>query len=72
MNNIRDKFGNILSKNTIVAYVENGVIERGRVIEAIHAGTPSDEFVQIESFENNARLVIKPANKVMSILLPAT
>ena len=72
VNNIRDKFGNILSKNTIVAYVENGVIERGRVIEVIHAGTPSDEFVQIESFENNARLIIKPANKVMSIILPAT
>ena len=72
INILRDRFGNILSKNTIVAYVENGVIECGSVIEAVRVGMPSSEIVRIEPFENNARLVIKPANEVMSIILPAT
>lgn len=72
MNYIRDRFGNILSKDSFVAYVENGLIERGRVFEAIRIGMPSSEIVRIEPFKEHTLLVVKPANEVMSVILPAT
>lgn len=71
MDYIRDRFGNILSKDSIVAYVMNGQIERGRVIEAIHVGM-SAEIVRIEPFRELQKLVVRPANEVMSVILPAT
>lgn len=73
MDNILDRFGNILSKNTIVAYVdEDGLIERGCVVEAVHVGMPSSDIVRIEPFKEYTRLVVKPAYDVMSVILPAT
>lgn len=72
MNYIRDRFGNILSKDSFVAYVENGLIERGRVFETIRIGMPSSEIVRIEPLKKHTLLVVKPANEVMSIILPAT
>lgn len=71
MDYIRDRFGNILSKDSIVAYVMNGQIERGRVIEAIRVGM-SAEIVRIEPFRGLQKLVVRPANEVMSVILPAT
>lgn len=72
MDYVRDRFGNILSKDSFVAYVENDLIERGRVIEAIHIGMPSSDIVRIEPFKGLQHLVVKPANEVMSVILPAT
>lgn len=72
MDYIRDKFGNILSKDSFVAYVKNGLIERGRVVEAVHIGMPSSDIVRIEPFHEHETLVIRPANEVMSVILPAT
>lgn len=71
MDYIRDRFGNILSKDSIVAYVINGQIERGRVIEAFRVGM-SFETVNIEPFRGLQKLVVRPANEVMSVILPAT
>lgn len=71
MDYIRDRFGNILSKDSFVAYVMNGLIERGRVIEAIRVGM-SAEIVRIEAFRGLQQIVVRPANEVMSVILPAT
>lgn len=68
---IRDKFGNILSKDSFVAYVDGGKIERGRVVEAVRIGM-SDKIVRIEPFKDPMLLVIKPAYDVMKVILPAT
>lgn len=72
MDYIRDRFGNILSKDSFVAYVMNGQIERGCVIEAVRVGMPSSEIVRIEPFHDHELLVTRPANDVMSVILPAT
>ena len=72
MDCIRDKFGKILSKDSFVAYIENGQIECGRVVEALRIGMPSSEIVRIEPFKEHVLLVVKPANEVMSVILPAT
>ena len=72
MDYILDRFGNILSKGTIVVYVYNGLIERGRVVEAIHVGMPAFEIVRIEPFHDNTLLAVRPANQVMKVILPAT
>jgi len=71
MDYIRDRFGNILSKDSFVAYVMNGQIERGRVIEAFRVGM-AFETVRIEPFSGLQKLVVRPANEVMSVILPAT
>lgn len=71
MDYIRDRFGNILSKDSIVVYVRNGQIERGRVIEAFRVGM-AFETVRIETFKGLQKLVVRPANEVMSVILPAT
>ena len=71
MDYIRDRFGNILSKDAIVAYVMNGQIERGRVVEAFRVGM-AFETVNIEPFRGLQKLVVRPANEVMSVILPAT
>lgn len=71
MDYIRDKFGNILSKDTIVAYVKSSQIERGRVIETVRVGL-AFEIVRIDPFKEREPLVSRPANEVMSIILPAT
>lgn len=68
MDYIRDRFGNILSKDSFVAYVENGLIERGRVVEAIRIGMPSSEIVRIEPFKDPMLRVVKPANEVMFVI----
>ena len=72
--NIYDQFGSILSRNNIVAYVEDGKIARGRVVEVIRIGMPENEIVRIEPFTkpNDGLLIVKPACEVMSIILPAT
>lgn len=72
--NIYDQFGSILSKNDVVAYVEDGKIARGRVVEAIRIGMPESEIVRIEPFAkpNDGLLIVRPACEVMSIILPAT
>lgn len=72
MDYIRDRFGNILSKDSIVAYVYNGLIERGRVVEAVRIGMPSSKIVRIEPFHVHMQLITRPANEVMKVLLPAT
>lgn len=72
MNYIRDRFGNILSKDSIVAYVYNGLIERGHVVEAVCVGMSSSEIVRIEPFHEHETLVTRPANEVMKVILPAT
>lgn len=72
MNYVRDKFGNILSKNSFVAYVKNGLIERGRVVELVHIGMSLSEFVKIEPLNEYMPIVTKSANEVMSVILPAT
>ena len=71
MDYIRDRFGNILSKDSFVAYVMNGQIEHGRVIEAFRVGM-AFETVRIEPFRGLQKLVVRPANEVMSVILPAT
>lgn len=71
MNHIHDKFGNILNKDSIVTYVKNGQIERGRVIEVFRVGM-SFGTVRIEPFSGLQKLVVRPANEVMSVILPAT
>ena len=73
MEYIRDRFGNILSKNAVVAYVdEDGLIERGSVVEALSIGMPASEIVRIEPFKEHTLLVVKPAYDVMKVILPAT
>ena len=72
MDNICDRFGNILSKDSIVAYVKNGLIERGRVVEAFRIGMPSSKIVRIEPFHVYETLITRPANEVMKVLLPAS
>jgi len=71
MDYICDKFGNILSKDSCVAYVKNSQIERGRVVEAFRVGM-AFETVRIKSFNGLQQLVVRPANEVMSVILPAT
>ena len=71
MDYIRDRFGNILSKDSFAAYVMNGQIECGRVIEAYRVGM-AFETVRIEPFRGLQKLVVRPANEVMSVILPAT
>ena len=73
MDYIRDRFGNILRKDSYVAYVYNGLIERGRVIRVIRIGQLSEIVrVEIEPFKENAPSVTRPPNQVMSVILPAT
>lgn len=73
MDYIRDRFGNILSKNSFVAYVdEDGLIERGSVVEAVHIGMPASDIVRIEPFKEYTQLVVKPAYDVMKVILPAS
>lgn len=71
MDYIRDRFGNILSKDSYVAYVMNDQIERGRVVEAVRVGM-STEIVRIKAFRGLQQLVIRPAYEVMKVILPAT
>ena len=73
MDYIRDKFGNILSKGSHVAYIENGAIERGCVFETIGIDKLSSvEHVRIEPFGRYEHLIVKPADEVMKVILPAT
>ena len=66
MDCILDRFGNVLIKNSVVAYVnENGLIERGCVVEA------SPSTVKIEPFKKHTQLVVKPSYNVMKLFLPA-
>lgn len=53
MDYVRDRFGNILSKGSFVAYVKSGQIERGRVIETVRVGL-AFEIVRIEPFKERA------------------
>lgn len=70
MSYVRDKFGSILGKDSIVVYIENGEIERGSVVEVIKSGrAPS---VKIEPFKTPTVYVVRSANVVMKVLLPAT
>ena len=71
MNIVRDRFGNILRKDSYVAYIQNGLIERGRVVKAFCVGTVV-ESVEIEQLNGLQKLVVRPANAVMSVMLPAT
>lgn len=74
-NYIRDKFGKILSKDSFVAYVENGLLECGRIVEVIRIGMPASEIVRIERMFNGSPtglLAVRPAKAVMKVLLPAT
>lgn len=70
MSYIYDKFGSILGKDSIVVYIENGEIERGRVVEAIKSGR--DPSVKIEPFKTPTVHVVRSASAVMKVLLPAT
>ena len=70
MSYVHDKFGSILGKDSIVVYIENGEIERGRVVEAIKSSrAPS---VKIEPFKTPTIYVVRSASVVMKVLLPAT
>ena len=69
MDCIRDRFGNVLSKNSVVAYVMNGQIERGSVVETVRVLYHSD-IVRIEPFRGLQTLVVRPANEVMKVILP--
>ena len=71
MDCIFDRFGNVLSKNSVVAYVdENGLIERGYVVEAVRVGMPASNIVRIEPFKEHTQLVVRPTYNVMKIFLP--
>lgn len=71
MDCILDRFGNVLSKNSVVAYVdEDGLIERGYVVEAVRTGRFSSDIVRIEPFKQHTQLVVKPTYNVMKIFLP--
>ena len=71
MDCIFDRFGNVLSKNSVVAYVdEDGLIERGYVVEAVGTGRLSSHIVRIEPFKKHTQLVVKPTYNVMKIFLP--
>ena len=71
MDCIFDRFGNVLSKNSVVAYVdEDGLIERGYVVEAVRVGMPASDIVRIEPFKEHTQLVVKPTYNVMKIFLP--
>lgn len=71
MDYIIDRFGNVLSKNSVVAYVdEDGLIERGYVVEAVCTGRFSSHAVRIEPFKKHTQLVVKPTYNVMKIFLP--
>ena len=71
MDCILDRFGNVLSKNSVVAYVdEDGLIERGCVVEAVRAGRFSSDIVRIEPFKEHTQLIVKPTYNVMKIFLP--
>ena len=70
MDYICDRFGNILSEDSIVAYVMNGQVERGRVIEVFRVGM-AFETMSIETFRGLQKLVVRPANEVMKVILPA-
>ena len=70
MNYVYDKFGSILGKYSIVVYIENGEIERGRVVEVIKSRqAPS---VKIEPFKTPTVYAVRSASVVMKVLLPAT
>ena len=71
MDYVFDRFGKVIGKDSFVAYVMNGQIERGRVIEAYRVGM-AFETVRIEPLRGLQKLVVRPANEVMSVILPAT
>lgn len=71
---ISDKRRKILSKGTVVAYVENGLLEYGRVIDGKRPTLCKEsEVVRIERLHDGiptGLIDIRPAKAVMKVVLP--